>query len=132
MQLVGPLSRPSTPAALDGLDSDEGVEHALGIVDVGRAHDDRERNAMVVDHKMALRALFAAVRWALARFLPPSGAGTVPESSAARSQSMRSAWASSSSSTWWSRCQTPAWYQSLKRRQQVIPLPHLTFRGRYF
>jgi hypothetical protein len=41
-----------------------------------------------VDQKMALRALFAAIRWVLARFLAP-GAGTAAESSATRSQSMR-------------------------------------------
>src|SRR5438132_1298295 len=59
-------------------------------------------------------------------FLPvswPPGAGTTAESSVARSQSMRSAWASSSRSTWCSLRQTPAWYQSRSLRQHVIPLP---------
>ena len=56
-------------------------------------------------------------------FLGPPGAGTAAESSAARSQSMRSAWASSSRSTWCSLRQTPAWYQSRSLRQHVIPLP---------
>src|SRR5439155_5074947 len=37
------------------------------------AHQDRERDAVGVDHKMALRALFAAIRWVLARFLAPPG-----------------------------------------------------------
>jgi hypothetical protein len=41
-------------------------------VDVGGAHEDRERYALGVDHKMALRALFASIRWVLARFLAPT------------------------------------------------------------
>ena len=69
----------------DGLDGVEGGEHHLRIVHVRGAHQDRERDAVGVDHKMALRALFAAIRWVLARFLPPPGAGTAAESSAARS-----------------------------------------------
>src|SRR6266511_4386969 len=67
-------------------------------------------------------------------FLPvswPPGAGTAAESSAARSQSMRSAWASSSRSTWCSLRQTPAWYQSRSLRQHVIPLPHPISAGKY-
>ena len=64
-------------------------------------------------------------------FLGPPGAGTAAESSAARSQSMRSAWASSSRSTWCSLRQTPAWYQSRSLRQHVIPLPHPISAGKY-
>jgi hypothetical protein len=42
-------------------------------VHVRGAHQDRERDAVGVDHKMALRALFAAIRWVLARFLALPG-----------------------------------------------------------
>jgi hypothetical protein len=35
---------------------------------------DRERDAVSLDHKMALRALFAAIRRVLARFLAPRSA----------------------------------------------------------
>ena len=51
----------------------DGGEHHLRIVHVRGAHQDRERDAVGVDHKMALRALFAAIRWVLARFLTPPG-----------------------------------------------------------
>ena len=44
---------------------------------------------------------------------------------------MRSAWASSSRSTWCSLRQTPAWYQSRSLRQHVIPLPHPISAGKY-
>jgi hypothetical protein len=67
-------------------------------------------------------------------FLPlswPPGAGTAAESKAVRSQSMRSAWASSSSSIWCERRQTPALYQSRSLRQHVIPLPQPISAGKY-
>src|SRR5438552_11054210 len=123
MELVRSGTGPAARLGADGLDGVDGGEHHLRIVHVRGAHQDRERDAVGVDHKMALRALFAAIRWVLARFLAPPGAGTAAESSAARSQSMRSAWASSSRSTWCSLRQTPAWYQSRSLRQHVIPLP---------
>ena len=130
MELVRSATGPAARLGADGLDGVDGGEHHLRIVHVRGAHQDRERDAVGVDHKMALRALFAAILWVLARFLAP-GAGTAAESSAARSQSMRSAWASSSKSTWCSRCQTPAWYQSRSLRQHVIPLPHPISAGKY-
>src|SRR5205823_6321569 len=131
MELVRSATGPAARLGADGLDGVDGGEHHLRIVHVRGAHQDRERDAVGVDHKMALRALFAAIRWVLARFLGPPGAGTAAESSAARSQSMRSAWASSSRSTWCSLRQTPAWYQSRSLRQHVIPLPHPISAGKY-
>src|SRR5215216_5028350 len=127
MELVRSATGPAARLGADGLDGVDGGEHHLRIVHVRGAHQDRERDAVGVDHKMALRALFAAIRWVLARFLAPPGAGTAAESSAARSQSMRSAWASSSRSTWCSLRQTPAWYQSRSLRQpgHPAPTPHL-------
>ena len=116
MELVRSATGPAARLGADGLDGVDGGEHHLRIVHVRGAHQDRERDAVGVDHKMALRALFAAIRWVLARFLAPPGAGTAAESSAARSQSMRSAWASSSRSTWCSLRQTPTWYQSRSLR----------------
>jgi hypothetical protein len=72
---------------------------------------------------MALRALFAAIRWILPGFFAPPGEGTVAASMEARFQSIRSAWPSRSNRTWWRRFQTPAFCQSRRRRQQVMPLP---------
>jgi hypothetical protein len=62
------LYRSFPPVGPDGLDGVDGGEHHLRIVHVRSAHQDRERDAVGVDHKMALRALFAAIRWVLARF----------------------------------------------------------------
>src|SRR5438128_12616213 len=131
MELVRSATGPAARLGADGLDGVDGGEHHLRIVHVRGAHQDRERDAVGVDHKMALRALFAAIRWGLARFLAPPGAGTAAEASAARSQSMRSAWASASRSTWCSRRQTPAWYQSRRLRHHVIPLPPPISAGKY-
>ena len=73
-----PAARPGA----EGLDGVDGGEHHLRIVHVRGAHQDCERDALGVDHKMALRALFAAIRWVLARLVAP-GAGTAAESSVA-------------------------------------------------
>ena len=73
MQLVRPTAGSAAGLGPDGLDGVDGGKHHLGVVDIGGAHEDRERYALGVDHKMALRALFAAVRWVLARFLAPPG-----------------------------------------------------------
>src|SRR5258706_8374894 len=131
MELVRSATGPAARLGADGLDGVDGGEQHLRIVHVRGAHQDRERDAVGVDHKMALRALFAAIRWVLARFLAPLVAGTAAESSAARSQSIRSAWASSSRSTWCSLRQTPVWYQSRGLRQHGIPLPHPISAGKY-
>jgi hypothetical protein len=78
---------------------------------------------------MALRALFAAIRWIRPGFFAPPGEGTVEASMEARLQSMRSAWPSRSSKTLWRRSQTPAFCQSRRRRQQVMPLPQPSSLG---
>src|SRR5258708_29320778 len=61
------------------------------------AHQDRERDAVGVNHKMALRALFAAIRCVLARFLtPPPRAGASGVAVAPRPPATGAAWARSS------------------------------------
>ena len=101
MQLVGTLARPSSGKTLDRIDGvKSGPEHR-GVVDVSGSQYDRERDALAVDHKMALRALFAAIRWIRPGFFAPPGEGTVEASMEARLQSMRSAWPSRSSRPWW-------------------------------
>jgi hypothetical protein len=82
-----------------------------------------ERDALSFDHKMALRALFSSIRRVGAGGFAPPGAGTLPASKDARVQSSCSASPRRSSSKRCSRSHTPACCQSLKRRQQVIPLP---------
>src|SRR5438128_10216536 len=107
MELVRSATGPAARLGADGLDGVDGGEHHLRIVHVRGAHQDRERDAVGVDHKMALRALFAAIRWVLARFLAPPGAGTAAEPSAARSRPRRRAWARPSRSTRGSPRHTP-------------------------
>src|SRR4051794_607584 len=119
VQLVGTLARPSL-GKLDRIDGVNSRAEHRGVVDVGGSQHDRERDALAVDHKMALRALFAAIRWIRPGFFAPPGEGTVEASMEARLQSMRSAWPSRSSKTWWRRSQTPDFCQSRRRRQQVM------------
>jgi hypothetical protein len=72
---------------------------------------------------MALGSQLAAIRRILAGLFAPPGAGTLALSSDARSQSIRSASCKRCRQTWWRRFQTPAFCQSRKRRQHVMPLP---------
>lgn len=75
----------------DGSDGVDGGLDQLRVVDVGARLGDREGNALAVDHNMALRARFAAIRRVRACLGPPFGAGTEAESSEARDQSIWSA-----------------------------------------
>lgn len=122
VQLRRPLSGSPAPPADRGNRLDQRLEERA-IVDVRRRELDRERDALAVDHKMALRARFAAIRRIRPGFAAPFFAGTLLVSSAARVQSILSASPSRWSSSWWSRSQTPACCQSRSRRQQVTPLP---------
>lgn len=109
------------------LDRSDGIYHLLehhAVVDICRRVPDRERDAVPVDHNMALRARFAAIRWIRAGLGPPPGAGTLAESSDARDQSI---WSAVPNRSRRARCrpsQTPASCQSRSRRQHVTPLPH--------
>jgi hypothetical protein len=88
----------------------------------GRETDD-QGDASAVDHKMALRARFAAIRRIRTGFLAPLFAGTLAASRLARDQSIWSASPNQSNSSRWSRSQTPASCHATNRRQQVDPLP---------
>ncbi len=61
MQLGRPLSW-ATPRALDGRDGIHGCLQHHRVMHVGCRDRHRQGDAPAVDHKMALRALFAAVR----------------------------------------------------------------------
>lgn len=130
MQLLRAFTRAS-PGALDRRDGVNSFFHHLDVVNIGRRDSQRERNALALDHQMAFRALFAAIRWILPGFIAPFCAGTTEESREARDQSMRSASPSLSSSTWWSLFQTPASCHSFNRRQQVILEPQPISGGKY-
>jgi hypothetical protein len=84
---------------------------------------------LAVGHNVALRARFAAIRRIRAGLVAPLFAGTLAESSAARSQSMPLRSPNSSRIAWCSARQTSACCQSRKRRQHVTPLPQPISRG---
>ena len=122
VQLLGTLSR-TTSGTLDRLDAIDQLLEQHRVVDVGRREPRRERDALALDHNMALRARFAAIRRIRAGFGAPPGAATLAESREARDQSILSAAPRRSKSARCRLCQTPAFCQSRRRRQQVIPLP---------
>ena len=62
VELVGPLARTATTVAHARHSVESGCQHHA-VVPVGRAQPHPERGAPPVDHKMALRARFAAIRW---------------------------------------------------------------------
>ena len=68
----------ATARLADRRDGVHGLLQRLGIVDVGGGLDYRERDAPSVDHSMALRALFAAIRRVLAGLLAPRGLAPSP------------------------------------------------------
>ncbi len=93
--LVGvQLVRPAPWSPARPLDRRDGIEHRLqhhAVVPVGRAQEAGERRAVPVDHNMALRARFAAVRRVRTGLVAPFFAGTAALSRQARDQSMRPA-----------------------------------------
>ena len=65
----------------------QGCSQHDAVVPVGRAQTDPKRGASAVDHKVALRARFAAIRWVRAGLGTPLFAGTDALSRLARLQS---------------------------------------------
>ncbi len=72
----------------------------LAVMHIGCRLGYGERDALPVDHNMALRARFPAIRRIRAGLRSPPGAGTLAESSATRVQSILSASPRRSSNTW--------------------------------
>lgn len=133
VQLAGSLPSSSTEHSplLDGLYSIHHISESVGVMNVGRRTDYSERYPCGFDHNMALRARFAFIRRIGAGTFAPFLAATLAESTAARDQSILPASPSLSKSTWCNVSHTPACCQSLKRRQQVMPLPQPISGGRY-
>jgi hypothetical protein len=120
VELARALARPAPPMAhaWDGVQR-RGQHHA--VVAIGRAQAHPEGRAPAVDHKVALRARFAAIRRVRAGLGTPRLAATAALSSEARLQSRCPASASRSRRTRCSAAQAPASCQSRSRRQQVMP-----------
>jgi hypothetical protein len=90
---------------------------------VGGSEHHTERDALPVDHKVALRARLSLIRRIRTGSCSPLFAGMLAESKEARSQSICSASPRRSKRTRCSFSHTPASCHSFKRRQQVTPLP---------
>jgi hypothetical protein len=102
----------------------------LAVVHVGGGQSRAQRNALGIGAKMMLTARFAAIRRVAPRLEPPKTARTLLESTTARDQSIRSAACNRRRSSLWSFSQTPAFCQSRRRRQQVMPLPQPSSWGK--
>ncbi|NIJ60104.1 hypothetical protein FHS82_003970 [Pseudochelatococcus lubricantis] len=99
-----------------------GQRHA--VMAIGSGQDDGERQALAVDHDVALGTRFAPVGRVRADRVAPLLAATDEEATEARGQSISPARFSRSSIWRWIRSHRPASRQTRSRRQQVI-LEHL-------
>jgi hypothetical protein len=131
VELQRALARSPWPAARpeDRRDVVDEVLEEPRVVRVRRREAEDQGDTSAVDHKMALRARFAAIRRIRPGRFAPLFAGTLAASRLARDQSSWSASPNQSNSTWWSRCQTPASCHATSRRQQVEPLPQPSSAG---
>ncbi len=122
VELAGPA-----PGWSPGLpDRWHGIDHLLqhdAVVDVGSCQADRERDALCIGEDVALCACLATICRVRACRRAPLLAATEALSRAARLKSMALRRPRRSRSTRWSLSHTPAFCQSRRRRQQVIPEP---------
>ncbi len=119
---LGPLARAPDLAPHGGNGCHEWLQLAT-VMHVGCGHKRAQRQALGIGAKMMFAARFAAVGRVRPGLKPPKTARTLLESTTARDQSKRSALWRRRNSSWWSFSQTPAFCQSRKRRQHVMPLP---------
>src|SRR5260221_13392892 len=97
--------------------------YTLSLHDALPIYQDHQRDASGIYDDVPLGAELASVRGVWARFLAPRGLGTEEPSMLARLQSIWSCSRKRVSMAWCSCSQTPAAFQSRRRRQQVMPLP---------
>ena len=93
------------------------------IIRVGSGQYRRERDAISIGYNVMLASRLRSVRGIRPDFRPPKTALTVLESATARHHSILSASFSLASITSWIFCQTPAFCQSRRYLQQLMPLP---------
>lgn len=87
MQFVRTASWTTTPPT-NREDGIQGSFYHPAIMDVGGRLGDAQRDTLSVDHQMAFRARFAAIRWIRTGLRAPLGGGTLVESNAAMDQSI--------------------------------------------
>ncbi len=128
-QVVGLAAGAADPAA-DRWDRVEQRQQLSDIVAVAASQQERERSALPVSDQMMSRAGPSPVDRRGTRVDPPFRALTWEEPTIHRDQSNRRAAFSSASRTSCSLCHTPASFQSLSRRQHVMPEPKPRSCGR--
>ena len=111
----------------DGTYQRQQLSHIVTVC-AGQSH--RQRDTIGISYQMVFRAFFAAIRRIWSGFRPPKTARTEAESTTARQKSIWSASRNLLSKTWWILSQTPAFCQSRRRRQQVMPEPQPISCGR--
>ena len=100
------------------------------VMAIGTGQFHRKRDTVGIGNEVMFRAQFPSIRWIRPRFRPPKTARTDAESATAREKSSMSACRNLFSSRPCILSHTPAFCQSLSRRQQVIPLPQPISFGR--
>ena len=103
------------------------IKHRLKhfrVVPVGSGDDQRQRDALSVYCDMTLAADLSPVGWIWPGLFAPRGLATLAPSMLTRLQSIASYPRSRASSARCRRCHTPAFCQSRRRRQHVMPLPN--------
>jgi len=123
MQLPRAATRTAAATAPEGRNRIQHLLEPLAVIYVRGREPDGERNPLGIDHKMALAARSAFIRWIRTDNVAPLFAATVELSRAARLQSISSAQLNSCKSSRCRRFHTPRVVHRWKRRQQVEPLP---------
>ena len=119
-------------AAAQGRQRIDQRQQLCDIVAMGGGQRRDERNPVRVSENMMLRPGLAAIGRVRSSFFPPRSARSEALSTTARARSSWPRWRNSSSSTPWSRFQTPARCQRRRRRQQVVPDPQPISCGSMF
>lgn len=131
MKFAGSSSWSTSPLSANGGNN---IKHLLqhpGVVLVCRAHCNAQGDSPAINNDVVFAARTTSIYGIGASFLAPLFAWMTDESRDALSQSIFPAAWSSSKISRWSFFQTPAFCQSRRRRQQVIPLPQPNSSGKY-
>jgi len=121
-QKVGFAAR-ATGFPADGWDGVDQGNELRDVIRVRSGEYHRERNPVSVGYQVMLAPRFRSIRGIRTDFRPPKTALTELESATARHQSILSASLSFARINSWIFCQTPAFCQSRRYRQQLIPEP---------
>ena len=120
----------SSSSSCNGRHGDDQVERHPAIVQIGRRRFHDQRQAFGVGQHMAFAAGFRPIRRIGAGVRPPKTARTLALSMTARSRLTAPAFPRVVSKSAWSLDQTDKRVHSLKRRQQVLPLPQFSSAGK--